>query len=297
MKQSKWFTKKRIGSFFFLWSISLVGFACTLRVKAENYSSLNEPRYVGIYADNSTVWKSAAAESELGAISVVSYNIRYAFNMEEAIVELKTLEAEQGADIILLQEMDEIGVERLAQAMSLNYVYYPVGIEPLYDHHMGNAILSKWPIAETEKIFLPHQSLSSGMNRVATRAVVTVQGVDVLVYSIHAETIMTLPRFRQDQFEAILADVDHDAEYVIIGGDFNTVTTEQVNELTALYQEAGFTRATADTGHTLTRFRMDAVADHVYSKGFTVVVSGKVAEATASDHLPVWARLLFAKKD
>ena len=284
-------TKKRVITLFLICCVGLLGSMFAVRVYAtQNYSDPDGPRFVGNHAEENLV----SSDVTNGEISVISYNIRYALNMDEAITELEALEAEQGADIILLQEMDEIGAEQVAQSLALNYVYYPAGIEPLYSHNFGNAILSKWPITDTQKLILPHESLVSGMSRVATKATVTVQGVDILVYSIHAETIMTLPSFRQDQFEAILDDVASDAQFVVIGGDFNTVTEANIESLTSIHDEAGFTRATTGTGHTLTRYRVDAVADHIFSKGFVVMESGKVANATASDHLPIWAQLEFS---
>ena len=215
--------------------------------------------------------------------------------MDEAIAELEMLSKAQGADIILLQEMDEIGVEQMAQALGLNYVYYPAGIEPLYSHHFGNAILSPWPITDMQKLILPHKSLTTGLGRVATKAIVTIQDTDIVVYSVHTETMLTLPRFRQDQFEAILADVEPNAEFVIVGGDFNTVTQADAEELAQIFDAEGYTRTTARLGSTYAKYQVEAVADHIFSKGFAVVASGKVAEATASDHLPVWAQLTLAE--
>jgi endonuclease/exonuclease/phosphatase family metal-dependent hydrolase len=42
-------------------------------------------------------------------LTVVSYNIRYSLNIDQAIVEFKELKAQKGLDIILLQEMTEEG--------------------------------------------------------------------------------------------------------------------------------------------------------------------------------------------
>ena len=269
--------------------ISLLGSVFAIRAYATtNYTEPDGPRYVGSFTYHD---EKLPPDRPQEGITIVSYNIRYALKMDEAIAELSALEAEAGTDIILLQEMDANGVIKLAQALQLNYVYYPVGIEPLYGHQFGNAILTKWPISDTEKVFLPHKSLTSGMQRAATRAVITVQGVDILVYSIHTETMMTLPRFQQDQYEAILADVPLNAAYVVIGGDFNTVTQADIEALTKLYTVSEYDRATVDSEYTLSRYHVDVVADHIFSKGFSLVSSGKIENATASDHLPVWATL------
>lgn len=281
--------KKRVARLFLFGCVGLMGFVFTIRVYAtQNYSDPDGPRFVGNYAERDLSGEPATITRELG---VVSYNIRYALNMDEAIAELETLSTEQRTDIILLQEMDEIGVEQVAKALGLNYVYYPAGIEPLYDHHFGNTILSPWPITNTQKLILPHKSFTTGLGRVATKATVTIQGTDIVVYSVHTETMLTLPRFRQDQFETILTDVEPDADYVIVGGDFNTVTQADAENLAQIFDEDGFAPTTAGLGNTYAKYQVEAIADHIFSKGFTVVASGKVADATASDHLPVWTRL------
>ena len=284
-------TKKRVITLFLICCVGLLGSMFAVRVYAtQNYSDPDGPRFVGNHAEENLV----SSDVTNGEISVISYNIRYALNMDEAITELEALEAEQGADIILLQEMDEIGVEQVAQSLALNYVYYPAGIEPLYSHNFGNAILSKWPITDAEKLILPHKSLTTGLGRMATKATITMPDSTILVYSIHTETMLTLPSFRQDQFETILDDVEADANYVIVGGDFNTVTQADADDLTQIFYDNGYVRATVGLGNTYAKQRVEAVADHIFSKGFEVIESGKVAEATASDHLPIWAQLEFS---
>ena len=37
--------------------------------------------------------------------------------------------------------------------------------------------------------------------------------------------------------------------------------------------------------------------DHVFTRGLTVVENGKLEEARASDHLPIWLMLKFADTD
>lgn len=283
--------KKKVTVVLLICTVGVLGFVFAIRVYAtQNYSEPDGPRFVGSYADNDI---ARSTHSSLRDVTVVSYNIRYALNMDEAIVELEMLSAEQGIDILLLQEMDEIGVEQVAKELGLNYVYYPAGIEPLYSHHFGNAILSTWPITDTQKLVLPHKSFATGLGRVATKAIVTIQDTDIVVYSVHTETMLTLPSFRQDQFEAILADVEPDADYVIIGGDFNTVTQADVDDLTQVFVGDDYARVTVGLGNTYAKYQVEALADHIFSSGFNVVESGKMAEATASDHLPIWAQLKF----
>ena len=53
----------------------------------------------------------------------------------------------------------------------------------------------------------------------------------------------------------------------------------------------GLERASAGNGPTIKRFNIAAEADHIYTHGFVIEAAGKVPNAAASDHLPVWVWL------
>ncbi len=250
---------------------------------AKNYEDPDSPRFVGNFA--------TAQPERVDQITVVSYNIRYAQKIEQAIVELAELDAAKGVDIILLQEMNETGTAQIAQALQMNFVYFPAAIEPRYDQNFGTAVLTKWPILESTKLILPHKSFSSRLNRSATKATIAVHDLSILVYSIHTETIFTLPAYRRNQFTAVLEDSGSTAEYVIVGGDFNTVTTSDVAQLTGILDNGRFVRASAGSGFSLVKYGFEVEADHIFSKGFVPQSVGKIADATASDHLPIWTTL------
>jgi len=252
---------------------------------AKNYPDQNHPYYSGNYAIGSP--------KSVEALSVVSYNIGFAENVEQAILEMKEIESQKGLEIVLLQEMDEVGTEQIARALQLNYVYFPAAIEPTYDKNFGNAILSRWPIVDSEKLILPHKSLSNRMNRIATKAMIRTDGADILVYSIHTESIFTVPRFREDQYTAVLDDVGSDARLVIVGGDFNSFTEADVKQIEEDYRQAGFMRVSKGSGHTIVKYGIGVSSDHIFAKGFVVEETGKLAGATASDHLPIWVTLML----
>ena len=105
------------------------------------------------------------------------------------------------------------------------------------------------------------------------------------------------------------------ANYPIFSGNFAPEDLEQINDLMVvsynirysqnivqaiaeikqfqvqnMYSQAGLERATRSSGQTITKFGVQVTADHIFSKGFEVLGDGKMDEATASDHLPIWAR-------
>ena len=250
---------------------------------AVNHSDQNYPYYSGNYAKEDP--------KPVETLTVVSYNIWFAENIDQAVSELREIRSQERLDILLLQEMDEVGTEKIARELQLNYVYFPAAIEPTYDKNFGNAILSRWPIVDSQKLILPHKSLSNRMNRIATKATLRIHDADILVYSIHTESIFTLPQFKKDQYTAVLDDIGSEAKFVIVGGDFNSFTGLAVEEMENVYRQAGFTRVSEDSGYTVVKFGIELTSDHIFAKGFVVDEAGKLAAATASDHLPIWVTL------
>jgi len=252
---------------------------------AKNYPDQNYPYYSDNYA--------VASPKPVEALTVVSYNIWFAENIDQALSELNEIKSQRELDIVLLQEMDEVGTEQIAQELQLNYVYFPAAIEPTYHKNFGNAILSRWPIVDSQKLILPHKSLSNRMNRIATRATIRIQGADILVYSLHTESIFTLPQFREDQYTAVLDDIGPEAKHVIVGGDFNSFTEANVEEIEEAYRQAGFMRVSEGSGYTIVKYGIEVSSDHIFAKGFIVEEAGKMVRATASDHLPIWVTLIL----
>ena len=224
-------------------------------------------------------------------LTVLTYNIWFAENIDQAISEIKEIRSQKELDILLLQEMDETSTEQIARELQLNYVYFPAAIEPTYDKNFGNAILSRWPIVHSQKLILPHTSLSNRMNRIATRATLSIHGADILVYSTHTESIFSLPRFRKDQYTAVLDDIRPEDKFVIVGGDFNTFTEAAIEAIEEAYRQAGFIRASEESGYTIVKYGMELSPDHIFAKGFVLEEVGKLEGATASDHFPIWVIL------
>jgi endonuclease/exonuclease/phosphatase family metal-dependent hydrolase len=250
---------------------------------AKNHLGENTPSFAGNFATGSP--------GPANELTVLSYNISYGRDIDGALAEIRELRYQKTLDIVLLQEMEEAGTERMARALGMNYVYFPAAVEPKFRRNFGNAVLSRWPILASHKLFLPHRSLSDRMKRIATRALIRVQDADVLVYSLHTEPVFILPKFKQDQDTAVLKDIGMEARLVIVGGDFNLFTEAQIEKIERHYGQAGFVRASRGVGYTFTRFGMQMSPDQIFAKGFVVKAAGRMPEAKASDHLPVWATL------
>lgn len=248
----------------------------------QNYDDPDGPLYTGQYAIE------PAAPPD--ALVVVTYNLRYGEAIDEALDAFRTVAPLPEADIILMQEMDAPGVDRLARELGYNYVYYPASVAEDGDD-FGNAILARWPIADPVKLILPGLHPISGQQRIATRAVVDVGGAPVLAYAVHTEIATTLPWMRDAQIDALIADIPADAARVVIGGDFNTVTAQGTAALVHRFVRAGLNHDSARLGPTFTRFGLrPSATDHLFSRGLERLDAGVLRVVVASDHYPVWVR-------
>lgn len=248
-----------------------------------NYSCLAGPRYAG----GSVATRPSPDASH--RLRVVSFNIAFARHVETAIDVLKSDPAVGGADVVLLQEMDEPGTRQVADALGMAYVYYPATFHLRTRRDFGNAVLSRWPIVDDAKVLLPHQGIFGKLQRTATGATIRVGGSLVRVYSVHLGTMANATAAaRRAQLGAILADAEPHA-HVVIGGDMNS------HGIGRVCRERGYLWPT-EHGPRTTRFGR---WDHIFFKGLTNPVgasAGTVRDVRgASDHRPVWAVAALAK--
>ncbi len=249
---------------------------------ARNYVEHDSPKY----AEN----LAAMPSSDGDRIKVVTFNLKYAEKIVLAIQEFRIWPRLLMADIILLQEMNWTGTQEMAKALGYNYLYYPASIHPWTGKLFGNAILSKWPIAQAEKVLLPYTNPLTKQQRIAVAATVTIGDLPVRVYSIHLETILLSQVKRFEQVRAILDHIQTQeaSTHYIVGGDFNMVGAREISMTGALFSESGFESATLGVGATAAKFLR---LDHIYTKGMLLIEAGKESRLNSSDHMPVWVIL------
>ncbi|HTT68363.1 MAG TPA: endonuclease/exonuclease/phosphatase family protein [Gemmatimonadales bacterium] len=250
--------------------------ACTTAVV--NYTDPLGPRYAG---------GTAAAPRPADTLKVVAFNIQYARHVELAISLIRTTDALRDPDILLLQEMDEPGARTIADSLGLAWVYYPATVSPTTHRDFGDAILSRFPIEDDRKIILPHLARNRRTQRAAVAATIRVEGRQVRVYSVHLATMFELgPRARREQLAAVLADARR-YPLVVLGGDFNSSSVPQIA------RADGYAWPTDHLGRTEAFWDMD----HVLLKGMEAAGNPAVGLVKnvrgASDHKPVWARVVL----
>jgi endonuclease/exonuclease/phosphatase family metal-dependent hydrolase len=242
---------------------------------AFNYTGPDGPRYAEVAAP--------LAGPAPDAIRLVTFNIKFARQIDSAIALLGSVAPLASADILTLQEMDASGTRRIARALGMSYVYYPATVHPSTGRDFGNAILSRWPIVDDAKIVLPHLSRFGGIERIATAATIRVGTALVRVYSVHLGTwVEEGPGARRDQVRAILAD-GAGYQRVIVGGDMNN------HGIGKAFRAAGYDWPTERNPHTDHFWNWD----HIFLRGFTPSAgsnTGVIRENHhSSDHRPVWA--------
>lgn len=250
--------------------LSLTLLACGSGV---NYYSAGHPRFAG----------TGDAFPQHLPFRVATFNIAFAQEIDKAIQLLQTNPDLKVADVLLLQEMDEEGVARIATALSLHYVYYPASWNPRYKQNFGNAVLSRWPLLEDYKLVLPNLGHYRQTLRTATVATVDVMGEPVRFYSVHLGTLLELGlEQRRQQAAAILSDALSWDGAVVIGGDMNS------NEIGHVMERAGYQWATRGIDPSIWLFRWD----HLFLRGLHTPSAshrGVVRDSLGvSDHKAVW---------
>lgn len=250
---------------------------------AQNYTDPEGPRYAADYAPD------AEEPSELPRVKLVTFNIKFSEEAEQAASELATRAELRDADVLLLQEMDAPGTDAIAAALEHNYVYYPGSVQ--HGRDFGNAVLSRWPIIADEKIILPHRNPTDGRIRIAVCATVRTPLGDVRAYSVHNETPWLGPRARLDQAETIVVHARGADAPTVAAGDFNTSDPGALAATIDLYERDGFVWASRGSGDTAGSLTLDST----FVRDLDALGSGTVA-TEASDHRPQWVSVRFLEQ-
>lgn len=271
---------------------------CVLLVHAgcagttRNFTRCDGPRLIGSNAPERTDVPSE--------IRVVTFNIRFAERGDDAIHTLSEHGCLSGADIVLLQEVDDVIVQRISRMLGFNYVYYPASVHSKTDRLFGNAVLAPWPLSRAHKFVLPGVNPKTKQIRIAVGALVTIGPHRIYAYSAHTETPWLSSRMswesRRLQMETVASRADEAAKrdavsMVIAGGDFNTAGCRSITGLAEMFQRHGFADATKGvTGTAKMPLLADFTFDFVFVKGLAPSTAGKHF-SPASDHAAVCAVL------
>ncbi len=246
--------------------------------------------------------------TSLPELKVVTYNIRWRSGDDlKQLIKLFRDDSEIGkASIIALQEVDRRKkrsgntntAKLLAEELGLYYAWAaPPGTKPGQEEETGVALLSIYPLSDVQRIVLPHDG-PGHRRRAAIGACIKVDGVEIRVYSAHAETRISMEK-KLDQLNALLDDLNRHAPKspAIIMGDFNTWQTDAAPKTIKLFSEAGFTTP-FDGQKTFSQkvlfVPVDFRLDWIWMRGLEVKSHGIDREIDVSDHWPLWTNVKLA---
>jgi endonuclease/exonuclease/phosphatase family metal-dependent hydrolase len=255
----------------------------------KNYTDPSGPYYEGHYASVQPAYD--------GYLKVVTWNINFSENINEAIETLAGVEELKDADVLLLQEMDVEGVELIAQTLGYDYVYFPASIHRTHGKDFGNAILSRWPISRSSKTILPNTFPFINQTRIVVKAEIVVDGLELDVYNIHLETVWMAARQGNTQVDFLAEQIEQGEGFPILGGDFNSWSSGSVAYMERAFSQAGLHRISAGAGHTFEYRDLKLTLDHIWTGDVLDHESGVWRQTEASDHFPVWAELQIEEVD
>jgi endonuclease/exonuclease/phosphatase family metal-dependent hydrolase len=222
---------------------------------------------------------------------LVNYNIHSAVNGDGQLDPegIARVIEEQRPDVVTLQEVSRgwaIGgttdlAEWLSHRLRMRYVYAPAA-----DGQFGNVVLSRLPIATSERVYLPKGA--GPMRRSYARAEVDLgNGQSVDVISVHLQHRAQNTNTRLTQI-AVLIDTWERARPAVLAGDLNA---EPGSPEVAEFEDLGLVSAQDVTGHeelATSPSRAPRVRiDWIFGTNDVGFADFSIPRSTASDHLPL----------
>ena len=235
---------------------------------------------------------------------IVSYNIRWRSGEElKKIISHFRDDNEIGnPTIVALQEVDRLKqrsgktntAKLLADELGLYYAWAaPPSPKNGAEEETGVAILSTYPLTEVCRIVLPHEG-PGNRRRVALGASINVGKNKVRIYSVHAETRISMSK-KLDQLKIVLTDLKaHSNGPAIVMGDFNTWQTDSAPKTIKLFSDAGFTTPFGSQktfSQKLLFVPLDLRLDWIWIRGLEALNHGIGTDIQVSDHWPLWASI------
>ena len=168
----------------FLIAVALATLGAAGCASARNYNHPLGP-VVERQAEPPSLPLTRAAIPEL---RIVTFNIKFGEHIDDAAALLTRDPQMRNTDVLVLQEVDAPGAERMAHAFHMNLAYVPSAVHPSSGRDFGVAILSPWPLDDARKVTLPHQHRFRKLRRAAVAATVHGPLGDVRVYGLHLES-------------------------------------------------------------------------------------------------------------
>lgn len=246
--------------------------------------------------------QKANTTENASSFRVLSYNIHHA-NPPSAPdkIDLEAIAKvinESGADLVGLQEVD---VHTIRSSKSSNqaealgemtgmHVFFSKGID-YQGGEYGTAILSKYPILESDRYELPNLEGITAEPRTLAVVTVEVEGSPMRFANTHLD--YSHAENNQLQVREILDIFEDEVLPIVLVGDFNALPESASIQLL----DQHFDRSCMeDCGFTIPQVNPNRTIDFIMASKdapFKVIGHEVIDEPYASDHLPVWAEYRF----
>lgn len=249
-------------------------------------------------------------------LNVLTYNIRHGKGMDGIFDINRTIEVlrESGADVIGMQEVDCGFGERsawldqtavMAEALGMYAAFggnYVLEEAPGYTgapRQMGNAILSRYPIAFSRNHRLPQVLDPEGWNEVrgVLEAHLDTGGGSVRFFCTHLGLSQKERAVQRVELMKIVAASEGESAPTILAGDFNA--RPESPEMEAIRKELTSAYAEAHEGrHSATFIDADPqpCIDYIYCSSDFRVNGAEIIRTEASDHYPLAAGLTLVAR-
>lgn len=229
-------------------------------------------------------------------VKVLTYNIRYARGTDKKISPPRTAGVieKSCAQIIGLQEVDRFMIRsglqnqaaKLAGMLKMDFFFGPTE-KFLFLPLFGNAVLSRWKVAEAWNLTLPTRIGGQAENRCLIITEIETCGRKFYFLNTHLGLDQ---RERLRQVEAILEAAGKLQGPVLLAGDFNAEpASPEIRQIKRYFtdtaEEAGATAATFPSHQP--RFRLD----YIFASPHWEVLAARTVTSLASDHLPLLVEL------
>lgn len=252
-----------------------------------------------------------SASGDVPSLKIVSYNIRWRGGKElhEIIHLLKTDPEIGGAAILGLQEVDRNKkrtantntAKLIAEQLGQHYAWAaPPTAKTNEEEETGVAILSSYPITDVQRIVLPNPG-PGGRRRVALGATIKVAGTPIRVYSVHAETRISVTK-KLDQLNSVLQDLSRYPPELpaIVLGDFNTWEPRAAGKTTNFFLKHKFATPFPNDRETFWRkilgIQFTLKLDWIWLRGLQGTSHGIDEKICISDHWPLWTTVKLASQ-
>ncbi len=236
--------------------------------------------------------QSPCANGDAVRVRVLSLNVHSA-RTDAGDLQLGRIATELrawNADLVMLQEVDR-GRERTGGVDQAQWLARRLGFDAVYGPtrrfrpgSTGNAVLSRWPVADVALAELP--TMRGAYRRGLVRATVDVHGQEVDVFATHLDHVS--PGLRRAQAQAVAAAVRRSPLPVVLGGDLNAepgMPPTRTIERSGLVD--GWPVVGRDDGLTVPAARPRRRIDYVLADDSFVPVRSTVLISLVSDHRAV----------